>query len=169
MDALTTLMRSLDADIIAVQEIQSETKLRDLAGRLSRRATLSRCGGKSEMQIGFLYDGRRVKLVSTREYPELDPGGGGRCDAGERPGLLGVFEDGARTVHLLAIHLTPGGDAGAFAKRKVQWQRAHAIARQLRQAGATAVVILGDANSTGYLSDDNGERAFVDAAARGPG
>ena len=50
-----------------------------------------------------------------------------------------------------------------------QWQRAHAIARQLRQGGATAVVILGDANSAGYLSDDNGERAFVDAAARGGG
>jgi hypothetical protein len=60
-------------------------------------------------------------------------------------------------------------DAGAFAKRKVQWQRAHAIARQLRQGGAAAVVILGDANSAGYLSDDNGERAFVDAAARGAG
>ena len=41
--------------------------------------------------------------------------------------------------------------------------------RQLSQGGATAVVILGDASSAGYLSDDNGERAFVDAAARGAG
>jgi exonuclease III len=171
MDKLTTLVVSLDADILAAQEIQDAAKFRDLAERMSRggrayRATLSRCGGKSEMLIGFLYDENRVELVSTKEYPELDPGGGGRCDAGERPGLLGVFTDGTRTVHLLAIHFTPGNDRADFAKRKLQWQRAYAIVRQLRGDGAGAVVILGDANSAGYLKDDNGERAFVDSAAR---
>jgi hypothetical protein len=41
--------------------------------------------------------------------------------------------------------------------------------RQPSQGGAAAVVILGDASSAGYLSDDNGERAFVEAAARGVG
>ena len=174
MDKLTALVDSLDADIVAVQEIQDASKFQVLADRMSRRsgrttrAALSRCGGKSAMQIGFLYDDR-VKLVSTKEYPELDPAGGGRCDIGERPGLLGVFTDGSRTVNLLAIHLTPGNDRADFAKRKAQWQRAYAIARQLRADGADSVIVLGDANSTGYLNDDNGERRFVDSAARDAG
>jgi len=67
MDALTTLMRSLDADIVAVQEIQSETKLRELAARLARSVTLSRCGGKSAMQIGLATrESVRACSVSSR-------------------------------------------------------------------------------------------------------
>jgi endonuclease/exonuclease/phosphatase family metal-dependent hydrolase len=174
MEKLASLVVSLDTDILAIQEVQSETKLRELAGRISRggrayRVALSRCGGKSAMQLGYLYDEDRVKLLSTREYPELDPAGGGQCDSGERPGLLGVFSDGSRTLHVLTMHLTPGGERGDFAKRKAQWRRAHAIVRQLRAEGATSVVLVGDANSAGYLTDDNGERSFLDGAARDAG
>jgi endonuclease/exonuclease/phosphatase family metal-dependent hydrolase len=174
MEKLTSLVVLLDTDILAVQEVQSETKLRELAGRVSGggrayRVALSRCGGKSAMQLAYLYDEGRVKLLSTREYPELDPNGGGQCDSGERPGLLGVFSNGSRMLHVLAIHLTPGGERSDLAKRKAQWWRAHAIVRQLRAEGATSVVVVGDANSTGYLTDDNGERSFLDRAARDAG
>lgn len=170
MAKLTARVASLDADILAVQEIQSEPKLRQLAARLSGasrtyRVALSTCGGKSEMRVGFLYDERRVTLASTKEYPELDPGGDGRCTAGERPGFLGVFKDGERIVHLLAVHLAKGD----LSKRRKQWESAHAIAAKLREGGATNVVILGDANSAGYRDDDGGERTFIDERARNAG
>ena|SRR5579883_3154373 len=174
MTKLSKLVASLDVDVLAVQEIQSESRFRDLAARVSRggrtyRVAISECGGRSAMRLGFLYDERRVALLSTKEYPELAPGGRGRCTDGERPGFVGVFRDGARTVHLLAIHLTPGGEPGDFAKRRVQWERAHTIAAKLREDGASAVVVLGDANSTGYRDDANGERRFVDEKARAAG
>ncbi len=168
---LTSLVTSLDADVIAVQEIQSEPKLRDLAASLSRgsrayRVALSECGGRSKMRVGFLYDERRIALVSTKEYPELALGDAAGCGS-ERPGLLGVFRDGPRTFHLLAVHFAATGDA--LDKRKKQWDRAHAIVAKLRADGATSVAILGDVNSTGYRDDANGERTFVDARARGAG
>jgi endonuclease/exonuclease/phosphatase family metal-dependent hydrolase len=123
------------------------------------------------MRVGFLYDVERVTLRSTREYPDLDPGGDGRCDEGGRPGFLGVFVEHAgegdeRVIHLLTIHLHPGGDADDFAKRKEQWALAYRIVRALRDAGAANVAILGDANSAGWRDDTRGERRFVDDAAR---
>jgi endonuclease/exonuclease/phosphatase family metal-dependent hydrolase len=174
MPKLTALVASLDADVLAVQEIQSESKLRALAARLSGasrtyRVALSACGGKSNMRIGFLYDEHRLALSSTKEYPELAPGGDGSCTDGDRPGFLGVFKNGERTLHLLAIHLTFGSESGAVKKRRAQWERAHAIAAKLREGGATNVMILGDANSTGYRDDDQGERAFIDERARNAG
>lgn len=165
---LADVIRATRADVLAVQEIQSERRLGELADRLSehgRRFTyaLSKCGGKSEMRVGFLYDERRVTLVETREFPELAPDE--RADCGvERPGLLGRFvrrSDGEK-FQLLVVHLAAGGEK--FEKRKEQWRRAHRIARDAHVHGPLA--ILGDTNSTGFIDDANGERTFIEDEAR---
>src|SRR5437870_744442 len=53
VDALTRIVQRAKVDVLAVQEIQSETKARELARRLSMELALSRCGGRSEMFVGF--------------------------------------------------------------------------------------------------------------------
>jgi endonuclease/exonuclease/phosphatase family metal-dependent hydrolase len=160
VDALTTIVKRAKVDVLAVQEIQSAAKARDLARRLSMELSLSRCGGRSEMFVGFLYDARRVRLVETREYPELDPGGGGSC-AGDRPGLVASFDGADRRFELLVFHLAAGSERERVAQRKEQWRRAHRIAKLSK----VPVAILGDANSTGYLDDREGERTFIDGEA----
>jgi endonuclease/exonuclease/phosphatase family metal-dependent hydrolase len=166
VDALTSVIERSKADVLAVQEIQSEEKARELARRLSTASRtmelkLSRCGGRSEMHVGFIYDRVRVRLLDTTEYPELDPAGGGHCD-GDRPGLVASFEraDGRR-FELLVFHLAAGGEAERVAQRKEQWRRAHRIAKLAK----VPIAILGDANSTGYLDDRQGERTFIDGEA----
>jgi endonuclease/exonuclease/phosphatase family metal-dependent hydrolase len=171
---LVELVRGLEADVVAVQEIQRPARLRELAARVShgnRRyaAALAACGGRREMYVGFLYDTARVRLVATREFPELDPDGDGRCGDGDRAGLLGTFDDGRRRLHLLVVHLSAGGEAERVARRREQWEQAHRIVAQLRREGADAVAILGDVNSTGYLDDAGGERRFIDDRARAAG
>jgi endonuclease/exonuclease/phosphatase family metal-dependent hydrolase len=160
VDALTKIVQRAKVDVLAVQEIQSETKARELARRLSMELALSRCGGRGEMFVGFLYDARRVRLVETREYPELDPGGGGSC-AGDRPGLVATFDGPDRRFELLVFHLAAGGEKERVAQRKEQWRRAHRIAKLSK----VPIAILGDANSTGYLDDREGERTFIDGEA----
>src|SRR5439155_1396800 len=98
LDQLAAILRELDADIVAVQEIRSVPRLDELLARVAAQPAgrryahaLAGCGGRSEMLVGFVYDPERVALRGTREYPELDPDGGGRCTEGERAGLLGVF------------------------------------------------------------------------------
>jgi endonuclease/exonuclease/phosphatase family metal-dependent hydrolase len=161
-DRLLELVRSLDADVMAVQEIESPARLDRLVGRLgSYRVALSRCGGASGMRVGFLYRPERVAFDGIDEFPELDPDGRGRCDRGERPGLLGRFRDGDRRFELLAVHLAARADEEHQALRRAQWRRALAILARRRAAGA-AVGLLGDTNSTGFSDEGSRERQFID-------
>src|SRR5262249_60952581 len=100
---------------------------------------------RSGMHLGFLYDSARLSLLDTAEFPELDPGGDGRCREGERPGLLGRFTDGARRFALLTVHLAAGGSAEHAARRRTQWTRALAILGRLAR-DRTPAALAGDTN-----------------------
>jgi endonuclease/exonuclease/phosphatase family metal-dependent hydrolase len=163
-----------DAAIVGVQEIQSEPRLEELLALISvkgrhYRQVLSRCGGSSEMQVGFVYDEARVKLRGTVELPELKPPGEGACTKGDRPGLVGLFEARGARFALLNVHLKAGGAEENAKKRREQWQRVVQIVEQLRSSGETRIMVLGDVNSTGYLDGRHDERAFVDETARQAG
>src|SRR6185295_12773268 len=126
------------------------------------RLALSRCGGRSEMHVGFVYDSARVALDGTREFPELDPDGRGGCSVGQRPGFLGRFRHADRPFELLVVHLAAGGDPDNAAKRRRQWTDALAIVDRRRREGHAAIAVLGDTNSTGWLDDRHGERRFIE-------
>jgi endonuclease/exonuclease/phosphatase family metal-dependent hydrolase len=164
----------IDAAIVGVQEIQSEPRLDELTRMVSVKGhqyhqVLSRCGGSSEMQVGFVYDTSRVKLRGTVELPELKPPGEGACTKGDRPGLVGLFEAGGERLAVLNVHLKAGGDEGNAKRRRDQWQRVVQIVEQLRQTGEAKILVLGDVNSTGYLDGRHDERAFVEETARQAG
>ncbi|HEY8077784.1 MAG TPA: endonuclease/exonuclease/phosphatase family protein [Labilithrix sp.] len=172
MERLVANIRESRADVLAVQEIQSIAKARELAARLSEggrrfELVLSECGGRSAMRVGFLFDSSRVTLRETREYPELRPDGGS-CSDGERAAVSVAIDTGnGALIHLLVVHLAAGGEREKLEKRKEQWRRAYAIADTLERSGP--VMILGDTNSTGYLDDKYGERTFVDEEAKKEG
>ncbi|MBX3227280.1 MAG: endonuclease/exonuclease/phosphatase family protein [Labilithrix sp.] len=164
MDRLAELVASTGSDVLALQEVMRVGAAADLAKRLEVRTgrrfvhAVSQCGGRSEMRVGYLYDAARVTLISTTEYPELAPEPGGRCGT-ERSGLAAKLErrDGRAPFQLLTVHFVMGGDQ--VAKRREQWRKAHVIAAKLGEE--SPVAILGDANSTGFLDDDEGERTFI--------
>lgn len=171
MDRLVANVRAANADVLAVQEIQSLPKLRDLASRLSEdgrryEIVLGECGGRSKMYVGFLYDSARVTVKNPKEYPELLPDGGGSCTDGERAAVSAEIDTGnGSIIHLLVVHLA--ARAEKIDVRKEQWKRVYVIAEQLKRTGSVA--ILGDTNSTGYLDDENGERTFIDEEAKRAG
>ena len=161
---LAELLRGLDADVIAVQEIQDPDRFERLLGAIRAPGreyalALSQCGGKRAMHVGFVYDSRRVKLAATREFPELDPDGEGTCHDGDRPGLLGDFLIRGKRFGLLVVHLAAGREQ--VAARQAQWERALSILRRQRAEGGPPMGIIGDVNSTGFLDDDQGERTLL--------
>jgi len=167
MKRLRELVSESGADVLALQEIEREGAVDDLARRLSGfghtwRSAVATCAGKSTMRVGFVYDEARARLVRMREYPELDPTGNGACSDGERSGLAATFAPvrGGKTVTFLAVHFVAGGTEDRLLRRKEQWKRAMAIAKELEKEGP--MVVLGDTNSTGYADDRGGERSFVD-------
>ena len=172
MKRLTTIIEDAGPpDVLGIQEVEKVESVRDLASRLShggRRFSyvLTKCSGKSKMHVGFLYDEERVKLLSTREYPELDPRGGEECGI-ERSGLAAKLErqdtssktELGAAFQLLVLHMIAGGEPSKQTRRREQWRRAHTIAKDLAKEGPVA--ILGDTNSTGFLDDKHGERTFI--------
>jgi len=172
---LLTLLESLDADVIAVQEIQRLDRLQELAAELRRRgrpyeAAASDCGGRQQMHVGFLFDTRRVRLERLREFRELLPDEGeGGCTDGDRPGLLGVFRrtgPGGGQLHALVVHLKAGDSDEFFKKRSEQWQKLQAITSSLQAQGARQIILLGDVNSTGFLENRRGERDLIQGFAQ---
>lgn len=165
---VAAVIAETEADVLAVQEIQSEERARELVALLPRRfeLVLSKCGGTSKMRVGYLYDPERVRLVATREHQELAPDPSDAC-AFERPGLAARFArvDTGAPFDLLVFHLVPGHEPRQQERRREQWRRAHAIAARSAKEGPVA--ILGDANSTGFLDDAGKERSFIlEEAAR---
>ncbi len=167
MKRLAELVSESGADVLALQEIERDGAVDDLTRRISGlghawRSVVATCAGKSTMRVGFVYDEARARLVRTREYPELDPSGNGACTDGERSGLAATFTPtrGGKSVTFLAVHFVAGGTEDRLLRRKEQWKRSIAIARDLEKEGP--VVVLGDTNSTGYTGDRGGERSFID-------
>ncbi len=164
-DRLVEILDGLGADVLAVQEIQDPERFARVVGRMrGRRAVaLSRCGGRSDMRVGFVWDAERVAFAGSDEFPELAPDRDGGCRLGQRPGLLGYFRAGNSSFELLVVHLAARGDPEMAALRRRQWERAFAIAATRR----APLAILGDTNSTGFLDDKYGERSFLrERAAR---
>jgi endonuclease/exonuclease/phosphatase family metal-dependent hydrolase len=164
LNRLADIIDETDADVLAVQEMMNDSAVKRLMPMISRRgkrfdSVLTKCGGRSQMRVGFFFDAERVRVISTREHQDLAPEPSETCEV-ERPGLSAKFE---RTTgapdpfQLLVFHLSMGPDNQS--KRRAQWKRAHAIAAKLGEE--TPVAILGDANSTGFLDDEGGERTFI--------
>jgi endonuclease/exonuclease/phosphatase family metal-dependent hydrolase len=172
MAQLVAMVERFDADIIAVQEIQKFERLQELAATLRQRgrpyvAVATECGGRRQMHVGFLYDERRARLKQLREFRELLPEEGG-CE-GDRPGLLGVFESGGSEVHALVVHLKAGDGDNEFKQRSQQWRRLQELTSKLKHEGARRIVLLGDMNSTGFLTNRRGERDLIESFARDGG
>jgi len=171
MKRLAALVREVDPDVLAIQEVQDPKKPAALARALTtgdRRyaAIVSRCGGK--LKLALLHDTTRVRLTGTEEIPELDPDRG-RCDEGDRPALVARFERDGRPFRLVVVHLAAGGERERVERRKEQWKKIHALVARLRAASSDPVVVLGDVNSTGYLDDAHGERTFLRESTKAAG
>jgi endonuclease/exonuclease/phosphatase family metal-dependent hydrolase len=171
---LRTILEELDADVIAVQEIMAPARFERLVRRMGGagrdyRFAQSSCGGKSRMHLGFVYDARRVAYEGAQEFPELEPGGDGRCHDGGRPGFLGRFRADGKEIGLLAVHFEPGGEPEKMKRRREQWEKALAIVARERAAGRPAIAILGDTNSTGFLEDRGRERTFIEGRVKAAG
>jgi len=162
----------LDAGVFAVQEITDRAAFEQVLALASRqtgrdyRLVLSRCidaRPRPQLTTGIVYDVKRVKLVATRDFPELRRDGRGECGRGVQPGVLGVFEDlRGRRLAVLSVHFKPFPRNRRI--RVAELTRALTIADDARKTYGARTVVLGDMNTT----DDDEPRDFGERArARG--
>lgn len=123
--ALANIIKSANADILAVEEISNTGEFeRFVRSNLpDYEVTLSRCGGRGQHHLGFIYKRNAIELLSFNEDLSItDPGGNVGCDTSSRPLVIALFRDMKtnKRFYGLGAHLKAGSASDAVEKRHVQ-------------------------------------------------
>jgi len=157
-NTLTTIIRNLNADVLAVEEINNtqafeqfvETKLPGYDTELSR------CGGDHGQRLGFIYNTKTVDLLAFNEDLTIsNPGGQGTCDSGSRPMAIGLFQVKAtkQKFYGMSVHLKSGSAPTSIRKRLDQYKIiAQMISYLKHNTGVQDYFVAGDFNTTEYLA-----------------
>lgn len=137
-------LRDLDADVIAVQEIQDADALAALLP--GWQIHLSRRGGRSGQKLGVAIDPATVEIVGMPvEHAELSL-------KGKLRPALSVYlraRAGGPDLHVVVVHLKAFDDGIEIRRR--QWAKLVDLVGQITLAppNDTDVIVLGDFNTTG--------------------
>jgi endonuclease/exonuclease/phosphatase family metal-dependent hydrolase len=150
-EALLQVLTQLDFDVMAVQEIIDVALFEDVIARLSERtgrayvAVLSENANDNPQHLGVVIDSDKMRLVWTREHPEIDVRGT------LRPGLSARIEslyEGGIDFGLMVLHLASGSSANRAILRAEQVAvAAGIIAEQQAELGDNDYLVLGDLNT----------------------
>lgn len=164
---LVKILKSLNSDLIAVEEIYNNKSFEKLVYKYfpNHGLVLSRCGGGGKQNVGFLYRKDKLTLLKTEEISKLaDPNGTISTNgcASLRPAFLGFFAQrySKKKFVAIAVHLKAGSGSKNYAKRAVQYKYLEKILRELKNAGHRDVLVMGDFNTTGYQHKDQDYRNF---------
>ena len=162
---LVRVIKSTNADLIAVQEIVDDYDFKDFVRKYlpSFRVVLSKCGGFGNQKLGFIYNSKVYKLLDFREDHSLSEKESS-CNKGLRPAAVGVFsKKGSRLkIAAIAVHLKAGGGQNNADTRYKQLKKLSKILSSLRNDNFKNIVVMGDFNSTDYLTGNHNYERFVE-------
>jgi endonuclease/exonuclease/phosphatase family metal-dependent hydrolase len=164
---LIKILKSLNSDLIAVEEIYNNVSFEKLVQKFlpNHALVLSRCGGGGKQNVGFLYRKDKLKLNKLVEESKIsDPSGtvtSYGC-ASLRPALLGFFTQikSNKNFVAVAVHLKAGSGSKNYSKRAWQYRFLGKMVRELRLAGHKDVLVMGDFNTTGFDDKDADYKNF---------
>jgi endonuclease/exonuclease/phosphatase family metal-dependent hydrolase len=154
-NALATIMGSLKADVLSVEEIVNTKEFEIFVNtRMPGYDTeLSRCGGAHNQHLGFVYNKNTVDLIGFSE--DSATSGNGECDGGSRPMAIALFQIKAtkQKFYGITVHLKSGSTADSIVKRQEQFRAITRTVKELQaKSGVKDFYIAGDMNTTEFLS-----------------
>ncbi|MBN2426453.1 MAG: hypothetical protein JXR46_06350 [Calditrichaceae bacterium] len=153
MDALFSLLKELDIELLGVVEIVDPFVLEKEAQlRLGRQFKVIYAPGNGSQSVGFLYDSSVLSLIGQPEiYASImiDP------DSWLRPAFRACFKykDSGFDFHAIIVHLkaAPGG----WNLRKQQWEVLSGILKEIPEKyGDQDIILMGDFNNVSKLRVD---------------
>lgn len=164
---LHRILKNLDSDLVAVQEIYNEKSFKKFTQRYlpQYKLLLSTCGGGGQQKLGFLYKDEKIELLKHIEDGKIaDPDDivtGYGCGS-LRPAMLGFFKSRKSNKKFVAIsvHLKAGSGTKNYAKRARQYRYITKMIRSLRTAKHKDIVVMGDFNTTGFDAKDQDYKKF---------
>ncbi len=156
--ALTSILESLNADVLSVQEINNTDEFHRFVARNlpGYKAALSECGGAHGQKLGFLYNTKTVDLLEFTEDVSLsNPGSHETCHDGSRPMAIGKFQikENKQKFFGVSVHLKSGSQANSVYKRNQQYSLITEKIKDLKYTtGIQDYYIAGDFNTTEFIS-----------------
>jgi len=154
---LLKTLKSLNADLIAVQEIREKSEFnRFIQNNFNSFETaFSECGGSHAQHLGFVFNKKKYQLLRLEEdMRTVNPRMNSQRTAcnGSRPVLIAKFKDLStnKVFHALSVHLKSGGQSNSIKKRFKQLAIISNIISELKKNGHSSFMIMGDFNSTEY-------------------
>jgi endonuclease/exonuclease/phosphatase family metal-dependent hydrolase len=168
-DHLKKLLKGLNADLIAVQEIVQDRVFIHFIDRYMPEydVILTECGGQNGQKLGFVYNKSKLKLLSFKEDLRLSIGRTGQtpaCNRGSRPAMIANFKhikEGFLFTSF-AVHLKSGGQPSSIDKRFFQINTITSIVKEYKARGMKNFILMGDFNSTQYIHQKAEYKRFLD-------
>lgn len=146
-------------DIMSVEEIVNKESFYSLIkSQLPFYSVqVSKCGGRGNQSLGFIWNPKRFKLISFIEDLRLSMGSHDEtptCDMSSRPVAIGIFRDLIKNTDIvfMSLHLKAQGTPEAHEKRIFQLGMADIIKNELRKQGYNNFVMMGDFNTTEFTT-----------------
>ena len=159
---LVRTLGALDADLIAVQEINNVSEFQNMIetnfnGEYS--SVLTECGGAHGQRLGFVYKKSAYKLLSFEQdlrTSNVNNPSQQSCNAGSRPLALAVFRDleTNKMILTISVHLKSGGREKDISKRFKQIKVIENVIQEYKNDGVENFIVMGDFNSTQYSLRD---------------
>lgn len=163
---LAQILLSLKFDLLGVNEINNGEELASFikSKMPSYQVVLSNCGGRGGQSLGFIYNSKKIRLIEfTEELGITNPEGQPTCNGSSRPMGVGKFEnlETKEVFYSYQVHLKAGDNADAQEKRALQYEFIKNYLKSAEAAGKENYVVMGDFNTTGYLSRDQDYKKFT--------
>lgn len=171
---LVQTLKDINADLIAVQEINQTHTFDSMIKRnfLGKYETVfTKCGGAHDQRLGFIFNKSKFSLISfnqdlrtvqPNQTQRRDSRGSIDCRDGSRPLAVGQFleKPTKRRIIAISLHLKSGGRPNSIQKRFRQLDIINRVIQEKRREGFEHFVVLGDFNSTQYISAGSGRERF---------
>lgn len=152
------------AHLTAVQEVKDANQFHGFikSNFYNYESILSNCGGAGDQKLGFIYDSSELMLIKYWEDDSLKEKE--ECNKGLRPAFIAKFYHLKlkRYFTAISIHLKAGGFPQNIEIREKQYDLLSKIIRKLKSKGSRNFIIMGDFNTTEYLSRNRHHFSFKD-------
>lgn len=165
---LKETLKEMNADFIAVQEINKTSIFKDFIRREFNGkygVALTTCGGAHDQRLGFVWDRSKFELISFEEDLRVTnpfTSRQGLCYQGSRPLAIGWFHSKTtgKTFIAISVHLKSGSQDRSVRKRFKQIEIINQVVSEYKQKGEDNFIIMGDFNTTEYIYRGNNTNRF---------
>lgn len=162
---LDNIFRRVNTDFLAVQEIKNKYFFKKFIelNYQDYQVSISSCGGSGNQKLGFVFRKSKFKLVKFVEDLSFSNSKKSKKGCSSlRPAYIGYFQvkNSHKKFVAISVHLKAGDGDRNFQRRNEQYVKLAALVKRLKREGHSNIVVMGDFNTTGFISQNTDYNNF---------